>query len=105
MDIKNNYIIRRTQNDTDPICTTLIVVDNSGKSFVSDDSITELHIATHPAISITGIPKGNDSGIFCFPTIDLTGLIGTYPFEIEVNDLTSIYTIGKGRIIFTSEIL
>lgn len=40
-----------------------------------------------------------------FDTLPTTGLVGTYNFEIEVNDLLSIYTIGKGKIIFSSEIL
>lgn len=104
MQAKTNYLIKRTQNDTDPIGVKLAVVDESGKQNVADDSIVELHLAKNPVISITGVAKGDESGIFYFPTVDLTGLIGTYSFEIEVNDLLSIYTIGKGKIIFSSEI-
>lgn len=104
MESKNNYIIKRTQNDTDPIGVRLGIIDESGKQNVADDSIVELHLAKNPVISITGVAKGDSSGIFYFPTVDLTGIVGTYNFEIEVNDLLSIYTIGKGKIIFSSEI-
>ena len=104
MEAQTGLQIKRTQNDTDPIGTTLMVVEDGVRRYVADDDIVEIHIATHPAISVTGTPRGDDLGVFYFPTDDMTGLLGTYAFEIEVNDLTSIYTIGKGKILFSSEI-
>lgn len=94
--------IYRTRNDTDSIALTLSYSEDGCISRVSDISTVKLNIATTPIIQISGVAEG--SGRFTFATLGLSGIDGTYDFEVEVNDTTKIFTIGTGDIIIYPDI-
>lgn len=94
--------IYRTRNDTDAISFILSYSEDGCVARVPDIATVNLNIETSPVIQITG--SGEGSGEFVFPTTSLSGIDGTYNFEVEVNDTTKIYTIGTGSLIIYPDI-
>lgn len=94
--------IYRTRNDTDAISLTLSYSEDGCVTRVTDISTVRLNVDTTPVISISGVSEG--SGRFTFPTTSLSGVDGTYDFEVEVNDTSKIFTIGTGSMIIYPDI-
>lgn len=96
--------IHRTQNDTDDISVILSVIGDAGTTLVADASTVTLHVAASPTVSITGTAKGDASGTFTFDPSTIGALTGTFDFEVQVDDATDVFTIGRGRLISTAEL-
>ncbi len=103
---QENVEINRTVGDTDPIVITLVRdTDEANEVPVPDNATVALHLRLQPVVTLEGVSAGQDNGQFTFAAGDLAEIdVLTIPFEIEVTEGPTVYTIASGLILQRAQI-
>lgn len=106
MEASENITLHRTCGDTDSIVLVLRTLTSNGLLPVPDAAAVEMHVKEGNTVhDVPGVAKGNGSGTFLFNPASILSLVGSFHYEIEVQEGPDlVYTIARGMLVCAAEL-